>query len=177
MAAVGTLEPRKNLRLLVEVLQILKTEGKLNCALLIAGASGWKNAHLYREIQAAGLTEDEIRFLGCVPDDDLQSFYSGAQVFLFPSLYEGFGIPPVEAMACGTPVIASDAHPMPEVLGEAAILEPPTSARRFAMAIAKILEDKSLRFRLQSAGVRRAQEFRYEAAAEQLLQVFGASTP
>jgi len=176
MAAVATLEPRKNLRLLVDVLQILKSAGELTCALLIAGGSGWKNSNLHREVQAAGLTEHEIRFLGYVPDEDLRSFYSGAQVFLFPSLYEGFGIPPVEAMACGTPVVASDARPMPEVLGDAAILQSPTNANRFAEAIGKVLADKSLRSGLQRAGMRRAAGFRYEVGAEQLLQVFGAPT-
>jgi glycosyltransferase involved in cell wall biosynthesis len=158
----------------VEVLQILKSDGKLDCALLVAGASGWKNSQLHRDIQAAGLTQDEIRFLGYVPDEDLRSFYSGAQVFLFPSLYEGFGIPPVEAMACGAPVIASDAQPMPEVLGDAAILELPTSPQRFSAAIVKVLADEDLGRTMRAEGIRWVQKFRYDASVKQLLEAFGA---
>jgi glycosyltransferase involved in cell wall biosynthesis len=171
MAAVGTVEPRKNLKLLVKVLELLKSNGKLKCPLLIAGAGGWKNSHLYREIQAAGLTDAEIQFLGYMPDEDLPFFYSGAQVFLFPSFYEGFGIPPVEAMACGTPVIASNAQPMPEVLGDTAMLEPPTSVERMADAILKVLGDESLRRSMRAAGIQRAQKFGAERCAREMLRV------
>ncbi len=99
-------------------------------------------------------------------------FYAGAQVFLFPSLYEGFGLPPAEAMACGTPVIASDAPCMPEVLGDAAILEPPTSAERFATSIVRVLSDDQLHGLLRAKGIRRAQTFRYETSVKQLLETF-----
>ncbi len=169
LAAVGTLEPRKNLKLLVEVLRILKSKGQLDCPLLVAGAGGWKNSQLFREIQAAGLTKREIRFLGYLPDEDLPFFYAGAQLFLFPSLYEGFGIPPLEAMACGTPVIASNAQPMPEILGDAAILEPPANAERFTAAIRRVLADVNLRFAMRNEGIARAQMFRREASVRQLL--------
>ncbi len=87
MAAVGTVEFRKNLKLLVEVVRILKSKGQLRCPLLVAGASGWKSSPLFRQIQSAGLTENEIRFLGYLPDEDLPFFYSGAEVFLFPTLF------------------------------------------------------------------------------------------
>jgi glycosyltransferase involved in cell wall biosynthesis len=169
MAAVGTVEPRKNLKLLVEVVRILKSKGQLKCPLLVAGASGWKSSPLFRQIQAAGLTENEIRFLGYLPDEDLPFFYSGAEVFLFPTLYEGFGLPPVEAMACGTPVIASNARCMPEVLGDAAILEPADSAQRFADAILKLRANLHVRLAMQAAGVHKAEEYRWQASAQQLL--------
>jgi len=169
MGAVGTVEPRKNLKLLVEVVRILKSTGQLKCPLLVAGANGWKNSPLLRQIQAAGLTENEIRFLGYLPDEDLPFFYSGADVFLFPTLYEGFGLPPVEAMACGTPVIASNARCMPEVLGDAAILEPPDSAQRFVDAILKLRANVNLRHALQAAGVQKAEEYCWQASAKQLL--------
>jgi glycosyltransferase involved in cell wall biosynthesis len=169
MAAVGTVEPRKNLKLLVEVVRILKSNGQLTCPLLVVGASGWKSSPLFRQIQAAGLTEDEIRFLGYLSDEDLPFFYSGAEVFLFPTLYEGFGLPPVEAMACGTPVIASNARCMPEVLGDAAILEPPDSAQRFADAILKLRADVNLRRAMQEAGVHKAEAYSCQASAKQLL--------
>jgi glycosyltransferase involved in cell wall biosynthesis len=171
LATVGTVEPRKNLSLLVEVLRILKSEGHLHCPLLIVGAKGWKNSRLFREIQAAGLTEEEIRFLGYMPLEDMPFFYSGAQIFLFPTLYEGFGLPPVEAMACGTPVIASSAQCMPEVLGDAAILEPPTSARRFAAAITSLLGDEDLRTAMGAKGIRRAQRFGSQTSTQQLSEV------
>ncbi len=171
MAAVGTVEPRKNLKLLVEVVRVLKSNGQLKCPVLIAGASGWKSSPLFRQIQAAGLTEDEIRFLGYVPDEDLPFFYSGAEVFLFPTLYEGFGLPPVEAMACGTPVIASNARCMPEVLGDAAILEPPDSAQRFADAILKLRANPNLRRAMQAAGVHKAEDYSCQVSAKQLLSI------
>jgi glycosyltransferase involved in cell wall biosynthesis len=139
---------------------------------LVAGASGWKYSPLFREIQAAGLTENDIRFLGYVPDEDMPSFYAGAQVFLFPSLYEGFGLPLVEAMACGVPVIASNAPCMPEVLGDAAILEPVSSAERFATGIRRVLTDNELHRDLRARGIQRAQSFRYETSVKQLLEIF-----
>jgi glycosyltransferase involved in cell wall biosynthesis len=171
MAAVGTVEPRKNLKLLVEVVRLLKSKAQLKCPLLVAGASGWKSSSLFRQIQAAGLTENEIHFLGYLPDEDLPFFYSGAEVFLFPTLYEGFGLPPVEAMASGTPVIASNARCMPEVLGDAAILEPPDSAQRFADAILRLRSDANLRHAMQTAGTRKAEGYCCQASARQLLGI------
>ena len=122
MATVGVVHPRKNQKFLVKVLHILKQRDQLDCPLLVVGPIGCKNSALLRDIEAAGLTERDIRFLGYLPDEDMPFFYAGAQAFLFPTLYEGFGLPPVEAMACGTPVISSDAPAMPEVLAGAAIL-------------------------------------------------------
>jgi glycosyltransferase involved in cell wall biosynthesis len=127
---------------------------------------------LFRQIQLAGLTNNDIQFLGYLPEADLSRFYAGAQVFLFPTLYEGFGLPPVEAMACGTPVIASDAQCMPEVLGEAAILLPPTEAESFAAAILSLLANDHLRQNLQRKGIQRAQAFRFERSVKQLLEIF-----
>jgi glycosyltransferase involved in cell wall biosynthesis len=169
MAAVGTIEPRKNLGLLVRALKLLKQNGRLNCPLVIAGTKGWKNSLLNQQIQDARLSENDIKFLGYVPDEDLPLFYAGAQVFLFPSLYEGFGIPPLEAMACGTPVIASDAQPMPEVLGDAAILEPPCSPERFAEAISSVLTDARLRCSMRERGQQRVREFSWKQSTRQLL--------
>lgn len=177
LAALGTVEPRKNLKLLVEVLCILKRSGQLDCPILIAGAKGWKSSALFREIRAAGLTENEIRFLGFLPDEDLPFFYSGAQSFLFPSLHEGFGLPPLEAMACGTPVIASNARCMPEVLGDAAILESPANAQGFAAAVAEVLSHEGLRAVLRARGIEKAKNFRWKTSVQQLLGSFGISAP
>ena len=172
MATVGTVEPRKNLTLLIKALLILKNKGQLACPLLIVGAKGWKNSNLFQEIRTSGLSDDEVRFMGYVPDEDMPYFYSGAQVFLFPTLYEGFGLPPVEAMACGTPVIASNAQCMPEVLGDAAILESPTSAERFAAAITGVLSDEALRQAMRTQGIRRARKFCSQTSALQLVEIF-----
>jgi glycosyltransferase involved in cell wall biosynthesis len=177
LATVGIVHPRKNQRFLVEVLRILKHNGQLDCPLLVVGPIGWKNSPLFREIEEAKLTQNEIRFLGYMPDEDMPSFYAGAQAFLFPTLYEGFGLPPVEALACGTPVIASDSPCMPEVLGDAAILEPLSSPQRFAAAVVKVLGDPDLRSNMKAEGIRRAQKFRYETSAKQLVGFFEEATP
>jgi glycosyltransferase involved in cell wall biosynthesis len=172
LATVGIVHPRKNQQFLVKVLGILKKNGQLDCPLLVVGPMGWKNSPLFREIQAAGLTESDIRFLGYIPDEDMPLFYAGAQVFLFPTLYEGFGLPPIEAMACGAPVIASDSPCMPEVLGDAAILESLTSPERFATSIVRVLSDDQVRDALRTKGIQRAQRFRYQTSVKQLLEVF-----
>jgi len=175
LATVGIVHPRKNQQFLVRVLSILKKRGQLDCPLVVVGPVGWKNSPLFREIRASGLTEADIRFLGYVPDEDMPLFYAGAQVFLFPTLYEGFGLPPVEAMACGVPVISSDAPSMPEVLGDAAILLPLTSAEGFADTIVRVLEDGELCLTLRARGTQRAQSFRYEMSVKALLGTFERS--
>jgi glycosyltransferase involved in cell wall biosynthesis len=177
MAAVGTIEPRKNLSVLVQMLEILKRKGELTCPLVIAGGSGWKNSSLFQQIRQARLTQNEIRFLGYLPDEELPFFYAGAELFLFPSLYEGFGIPPVEAMACGTPVIASNARCMPEVLAGAAVLESPTAPERFAEAIVNLRSDAKFRDALVSAGLRRAQQFSWRTSAKQFVDLFSGNDP
>jgi glycosyltransferase involved in cell wall biosynthesis len=172
MAAVGTVEPRKNLALLPEVLRILKQKGQLKWPLAIVGAAGWKSSNLFRSVRTARLTENEIRFLGYIPREDLPFFYAGAQAFLFTSLYEGFGFPPLEAMACGTPVIASSAKCMPEVLGDAALLQSPYDAEGFAAALIRLSSDEALRNSLRTAGFEQARKFRWEQSAAQLLASF-----
>lgn len=176
LAAVSAVGPRKNFRVLIQALRILKSRGKLQCPLLIGGPIETKSSNLFREVEAADLTQNDIRFLGYLPIEDLPAFYGGAQVFLFPSLYEGFGIPPVEAMACGTPVIASNAQCMPEVLGQAAILESPGNAGGFADAIVTVLEDEKLRQSMRTAGYERVQQFRYEDSVKDLIAVLERSS-
>jgi glycosyltransferase involved in cell wall biosynthesis len=110
--------------------------------------------------------------LGYIPREDLPFFYAGAQAFLFTSLYEGFGFPPLEAMACGTPVIASSAKCMPEVLGDAALLQSPYDAEGFAAALIRLSSDEALRNSLRTAGFEQARKFRWEQSAAQLLASF-----
>jgi glycosyltransferase involved in cell wall biosynthesis len=172
LATVGIVHPRKNHQFLVQVLGILKRRGQLDCPLLIVGPMGWKNSSLFREIRTAGLSENDIRFMGYMPDEDMPQFYAGAQAFVFPTLYEGFGLPPVEAMACGTPVISSDAPAMPEVLGDAAILESLSNVERFADAIRDVLTNEKLRETLSKKGIQQAATFQYELSAKQILEMF-----
>jgi len=129
VCTVGTIEPRKNLITLIKALRVLCDRGPFPYQLLIAGQPGWKSSEIYASVERCGLTEREIKFVGRVRDEDLPAFYSGARVFVLPSLYEGFGIPLVEAMACGVPIVASRTSSVPEVVEDALSWSRP-SARR-----------------------------------------------
>jgi glycosyltransferase involved in cell wall biosynthesis len=168
--AVGTVQPRKNLATLVEAWKILRDRVKDCFQLVVAGARGWKNTQLDETIRRLGLTGNEVRFLGVVPEEDLPVLYSGSSVFVFPSLYEGFGLPLVEAMACGVPVIASNTSSVPEVVGEAALLVSPTEPEAFAEAILRVRGDDSLRKAMIEKGLSRAACFSWGRAAAQLLE-------
>jgi len=168
--AVGTVQPRKNLVTLVEAMQILRGRGEGSFQLVVAGVRGWKNTKLDETIRRLGLIGEDIRFLGVVPEEDLPMLYSGSWLFVFPSLYEGFGLPLVEAMACGVPVVGSNTSSIPEVVGDAALLVPPTRPEAFADAILRVRSDKDLRRKMIEKGLRRAAGFRWDKAAGQLLE-------
>jgi glycosyltransferase involved in cell wall biosynthesis len=172
ICTVGTVEPRKNVVALVEAVRILRARGDFGAQLLIAGGSGWRNSSIYESVGRAGLTEREIKFLGYVPEEDLPTLYSGARIFVFPSLYEGFGIPLIEAMACGVPVVASNVSSIPEVVQDAGILVSPRRPQEFADAVARLESDPELRFALIEKGLRRARDFRYDIAAQKVLRLF-----
>ena len=121
-----------------------------------------------RRLGAAG----SLHVLGFVPDDDLPALLTAAEVFVFPSLYEGFGLPPLEAMACGTPVVASDSSSLPEVLGDAALLVPPGDVAALAGALARLLDDGALRARLRERGLARAASFTWERTARATLAAY-----
>jgi glycosyltransferase involved in cell wall biosynthesis len=167
---VGTVVPHKNLLTLVEAMRILRQRGKLSFQLSVVGAKGWKNARLHEAVRRSGLTGEDVRFLGFVPEEDLPVLYSGSCAFVFPSLYEGFGLPLVEAMACGVPVVASNTSSIPEVVGEAALLVPPTQPEAFAEAILRVRSDKDLRRTMIERGLRRAACFHWDKTARQLLE-------
>jgi glycosyltransferase involved in cell wall biosynthesis len=171
ICTVGTVEPRKNVITLIDAMGILNRARPFPYQLLVAGASGWKNSKIYERVERAGLTHGEIKFLGHVADEHLPLLYSGARLFVFPSLYEGFGIPLIEAMACGTPIVASNAKPVPEVVQDAALLVDPHSAREFADAILRLTDSEDLRQSLAEKGLRRASTFGWRSAAERVLQV------
>ena len=163
--SVGTVQPRKNYARLAEALHRLN---RPDLKLVIAGGKGWLNDDLYRTVQTLGM-EEQVRFLGFADDADLPALYNGAEVFAYPALYEGFGLPPLEAMACGTPVVTSNVSSLPEVVGEAGLVVEPTDVEALAFALARALDDDELRGTLRERGLARARLFTWERAAAQLL--------
>jgi glycosyltransferase involved in cell wall biosynthesis len=168
--SVGTVQPRKNYGRLVEAFHRLNQR---DLKLVIAGGKGWLDDPLMRQVEALGLSE-RVRFLGFVPDDDLPALYSGAWVFAFPSLYEGFGLPPLEAMACGVPVVASNTSSMPEVVADAGLLVDPLDVDALTDALRRALDDQALRIRLINRGQLRVQAFSWDKAARQLREHYTA---
>ena len=173
--AVGTLEPRKNLTTLLEAFARLRRDGEVDAdlRLVLAGARGWLDEPIFAAVRSLGI-EDAVRFTGFVDDDDLPAVYSGAALFVFPSLHEGFGLPLLEAMACGVPVVTSNISSMPEVAGDAAVLVDPRDANGLAAAIARVLRDEALRDRLRGAGLARVREFSWEATARRTLDAYAS---
>jgi len=168
--SLGTLEPRKNYVRLIEAHAWLRRQMPRAPNLVIVGGRGW----LYEDIFAAARKwgDGGVRFLGFVPDEDLPALYSLAALFVFPSLYEGFGIPPLEAMACGTPVVCSDRPSLPETAGDAALMVDAEDVEGLAAAMRQVLEDEALRARLVERGFAQAQRFTWEKAAQKLLAAY-----
>ncbi|HEX8229757.1 MAG TPA: glycosyltransferase family 1 protein [Chloroflexia bacterium] len=167
---VGTLQPRKNLGLLVEAWDILRGSMEQPPQLLLAGKRGWLYDSLFEMVRARGLT-DLIRFADYVERDDLPALYSGALALTFPSLYEGFGLPPLEAMSCGTPVIASTATSLPEVVGDAGLLLDAHDPHPWAEAVQRLMRDPALQAELRHKGLERAAHFTWERSARETLKV------
>ena len=168
---VGVFEPRKNLERLVRAFELAMEQSGKDHLLVLAGARGWKDESVLRSIETSAL-RDRIRVLGYVPETDLAALYSGADVFVYPSLHEGFGLPPLEAMACGVPVVTSNVTSLPEVVGDAALCVDPCDVEAIASSIERLVTDASLRQRLVNAGIRRAAEFRWDRVAEKTLAVY-----
>jgi glycosyltransferase involved in cell wall biosynthesis len=166
---VGTLQPRKNLIRLIEAFSNLQPPTS-NLQLVIAGKKGWLYQEIFRQVEDLGL-EKEVVFTGYVPEGDLPALLSGARLFVFPSLYEGFGLPVLEAMACGTPVVCSDASSLPEVAGDAAVLVDPLDVEGLAAAMERVLDDKELRANLIDRGFEQARKFSWERCARETLDV------
>jgi len=171
---VGTIEPRKNLTTLLEAYAALIRNRKSkigNRKLVIVGRKGWLYKDFFRRLRELGL-EGEVIFPGFVPDEDLPALYSAAELFVFPSLYEGFGLPPLEAMACGTPIITSNASSLPEVVGEAGIMVEPRDVRGLVEAMERVLTDEGKRREMRGKGLRQAAGFSWERAAQGTLEVY-----
>ncbi len=167
--AVGTVQPRKNYQLLIQA--FAKIADRFPHNLVITGGKGWLFEDILDEVQAQGL-DGRVIFTGFVDDEDLPAMYSGATVLAFPSLYEGFGLPILEAMGCGTPVINSDASCLPEVAGDATVQLPPEGIDRWADGLAQILADDALRERLISKGHDQIKTFTWQRSARQLLSIY-----
>ncbi len=173
LLTVGTVEPRKNLLTLVNALASLPRATRVRCSLLVAGAPGWKTSALQQAAMPL-VNEGAVRFLGFVSHDDLPWLYAGAALFLFPSLYEGFGIPVVEAMASGVPVIASDIPVMREVAGQAGVFVSPTAPDEWARAIVDLLDDSLRQAQMRERGIAQAARYTFQQSALRLLDVFDA---
>jgi glycosyltransferase involved in cell wall biosynthesis len=171
--AIGVIEPRKNLNRLMDAFQSLKERGNVpaDLKLVLAGGKGWLYDDIF-EHHAASPVREDILLPGFVSDDLLPSIYSLAEALAFPSLYEGFGLPILEAMACGTPVVASRASCLPEVAEGAALLVDPNNVEGLTSALELVLLDTDLRARLVEQGLARARQYTWRRAAEQLLGVY-----
>ncbi len=166
---LGTIEPRKNLKNLLRAFSLIR--GKIPHRLVVAGMRGWKYSGIFAVLRDLGI-EERVVFTGFVPSPDLPPLYSGADVFVYPSLYEGFGIPVLEAMACGTPVVASRTSSLPEVVGEAGLLADPYSPEEIASQILRVLESPDLALELSRRGIERAKGFTWERTAKETLRVY-----
>ncbi|GAB1410272.1 glycosyltransferase family 1 protein [Desulfovibrionales bacterium] len=160
---VGSIEPRKNLARLVEAFARLAPSVRAECPLVLAGFSGWRNTAIMDALARLG---DHVRYLGFVTNEDLAALYNLATVFVYPSLYEGFGLPPLEAMACGCPTLVSRTASLPEVCADAAVYADPLDSDDLAHQLRTMLEDQELRQRLCLLGPTRAQRFTWTACAQ-----------
>lgn len=174
--AVGVMQPRKNLKMLAEAFGRAHRASALPHNLVIAGKAGWgteQDALRNSAARAGGVGAAEaVHFPGYVEDEDLPALYRACSVFAYPSLYEGFGLPPLEAMACGAPVLVSDAPALPEVVGDAAHIVPATDIQAWADTICKVLTDAAMRDRLAAAGSARAAAFSWKTTAALTRQVY-----
>lgn len=169
---VGTIQPRKNLDTLIEAFSRLKKERRIANRLVITGRKGWLYDSLFARLKELALG-DEVIFTGFVPDEELPYVYDGAKAFVYLSFFEGFGLPPLEAMACGVPVITSNTTSLPEVVGDAGIALPPNDVEGVAAALARVLTDPETAAAMKEKGLRRARTFSWESTARQTLEIYG----
>lgn len=175
--SVGVLQPRKNLPMLLDAFALMKLGPFAPPQILVVvGKRGWKNDELDAELKRLPAeVVEQIVFTGYVPDEDLPLLYGGADAFCYPSVYEGFGLPPLEAMSCGCPVLASRVSSLPEVVGDAGLLLPSNDSEAWARALEKLLAEPMVRERWRVRGLERAREFQWEKTARQTLNVYTAA--
>ena len=168
---VGTIEPRKNLSTLARAFDEILRQTSLRPQLVIAGKEGWLMNDLFRFINGAGI-QDDVCFTGYLGDDDLRALYSSCTLFVYPSLYEGFGLPPLEAMACGAPLITSRIPSIMETVESAACLVDPTNMQELAGAMVQLLEDPEAREQLSTLGAQHVRKFTWERTASLTLEIY-----
>ncbi|GAB4214635.1 MAG: hypothetical protein OHK0012_13070 [Synechococcales cyanobacterium] len=173
LLSLCTLEPRKNLKFLLQsYAQLLEQEPALNLNLVLVGVSGWKNNDIFQTIHNHPLLKRHTIIAGYIPDQDLSAIYSGALAFVYPSLYEGFGLPLLEAMQCGTPVICSNTSSLPEVVGNAGIRLDPYDNDAWCQAILDYVNKEYLRIDFAHRGLIRSKLFSWERCAKQTIDVY-----
>jgi glycosyltransferase involved in cell wall biosynthesis len=172
---VGTIEPRKNLVTLLNAYRELLNATEHRPQLVIAGKKGWLTDKVFTTVRELGI-EERVRFTGYLSDSDLCALYSSCRIFIYPSIYEGFGLPPLEAMACGAPVITSAIPSISEVVEKAAELVAPGSIDGLAQSLARLLDDKKECERLSVAGLNRARQFSWNHTAQLMLEVYREAT-
>lgn len=168
---VGTLEPRKNIVRLIEAFKKIKDKLKGEFKLILIGGRGWYYKDIFATIKRLGL-DDSVRYLDYIAREDLPPILNGAEAFVYPSLYEGFGLPPLEAMACGVPILVSDVSCFPEVFGDSALRVDPYSVDEIADGIYRILTDRNLREALRQKGLKKAREYSWERTARETLALY-----
>ena len=168
---VGTIEPRKNLLTLVRAFDQILRQTSRRPQLVVVGAEGWLMDELIAFIKESSIS-DRLRLTGYLDDDDLRALYSSCTVFVYPSIYEGFGLPPLEAMACGAPVIASNIATFQETLGTAAQLVEPNDVEALVRSMVEILDDEDRRRTLSRRGLEQAAKFSWERTAQLTLEVY-----
>ena len=169
--SVGTIEPRKNLKTLIHAYHHLRQRYHVTAPLVLAGAPGWLAEDVYALVDKLGL-DAVVHFMGRTPNEQLLALYNLTTVLAHPAHYEGFGLPPLEAMACGAPVVCSDAGSLPEVVGDAAILAAPEDDEAWTAALHQVLSDEHLQQRMAARGKARAQTFSWEKAARKTLDTY-----
>lgn len=174
---VGTLEPRKNIVGLLASYTALPEAVKKDCPLVLAGGKGWKDDQIGKQLTAALEAKENIIQTGYFDEEDLPGLYSGATVFAYPSHYEGFGMPPLEAMACGTPVVTSNNSSLPEVVGDAAVTVTATDTAALTAALAKVIGDPKLAAKMRANGLKQAAKFRWEDGAQRIIDAVKATQP
>jgi glycosyltransferase involved in cell wall biosynthesis len=167
--AVSTIEPRKNIKNLIKSFALIKE--KIEHDLVLVGAYGWKSKDLMEMINKMNLKE-RIKFLGFIRRKELPALYSAADIFVYPSLYEGFGLPLLEAMACGCPVITSNCASMPEVVGTAAIKINPRNIEELSFALETLISDDDKKEALRVEGMKRASGFSWQQCAQKTIEVY-----
>jgi glycosyltransferase involved in cell wall biosynthesis len=167
---VGTIEPRKNLGRLLSAFEVVRAE-RLVEGLVIVGQRGWLYDAFFAQLEESP-ARDGVVLPGYVPDEDLPALYSGAQAFAFPSIYEGFGLPALEAMACGVPVAASSASSIPEIGGDAALYFNPLDVESISDVLCRLLSDAGLQDEMRNRGLARAAQFSWQRAAAETKAVY-----